>query len=254
MEPTIDYVILGTPEADEFLASFAGEGSTEPRFNKAHDKAGKFATHTGSAAPTNPVQNGLSEEQWHAITPGQGRSATKARAALAQTDEGKALLSAVSDWQNSIDKCKGLQSSFMKGANGKKLTKADGAKAKALMNGISKSPVSPPLYRGSRFPAEEYHTLVPGKAMILPPSSFTSSSRMAGGFAKQVSRRKVVPVVFRVPKGARGLPIEVFGSSQYKSEKEWISAGQFTITKVSKRSDGVTVVDVDHTAMFSWGS
>lgn len=48
MESVTDYVLPGTPEAEEFLASFPQIVPVEGRFNSSHDKLGKFATKSGA--------------------------------------------------------------------------------------------------------------------------------------------------------------------------------------------------------------
>ena len=154
-------------------------------------------------------------------------------------------------WQTDIADCVSIQDEFMRAANGKRIAKDKQKEPKALMDAIEGSSVSPSIHRGNRFNAADIDKLKVGKAMILPPGSWTASPRIAGQFAKNPSRRKVIPVVFHVPSGAKTLPIEKFGDPSHKNEREYISAGQFKILKVSKRG-GVTHVDLEHTAMFSW--
>lgn len=194
----------------------------------------------------------LSTEQWAAITPGTSHGSVAARKALDATPEGRQLRATTQRWQDDTSEIVSIQHAFMGVATGKKVTGNDHADATSFMHGISEGPVSPSLFRGARVAPEEVATYTKGKKIVLPPSSFTTSQRIAGGFAKQPSRREVVPVVMRVHKGARGLPVEVYGDPAYKSEKEWVSAGEFTVVGVTKRSDGVHVIDVEHTGMFTW--
>lgn len=228
------------------------------RVNPNHDKAGKFASgHGGSALPTHTLKpGGLTAEQHADITPGKGQTKAKALKSLNATPEGRTLVATTDEWQNNMSAVTRLQGNFMKRSQGKKLTKAEDAKVTSLMNGIRNSEVSPPLYRGIRLPngSDPIEMHKPGSSFIIPPSSFTSSSRMGRGFAKAPTgaRKPPVAVVYRVKNGGRALPIEVYGASTYKNEKEHISAGQFKVTGVTKGSDGVFTVDVEHVAMFEW--
>lgn len=207
----------------------------------------------GGRAPTAGGNGSLTEEQYDSILPRPGQTKANALKQLDRTPEGKALVSVVDSWQR--DECPRIQKDFMARSQGKPLNKQADAKITALMAGMRDSPMSPELYRGVRMPKgfDPKTALKNGTTFVLPPSSFSSSSRTGRAFAKaQGGRQKDgVPVVYRV-KAARGLPVEVFGSSRYKSEREWISAGQYKVTGVSKGRDGVYTVDVDHTAMFSW--
>lgn len=221
------------------------------RANSHHDKAGKFAPKNGSGSSV-PKPGPLSNDQYKAIDPRNGGGAISARKTLDATPEGAQLRQTTERWQDDVSQIVSIQKGFMGVANGKPVTPTQKADATAFMHGIKNAPVSPPVFRGARISPTEVAGFKKGKQIILPPSSFTSSQRIAGGFAKQPSRREVVPVVMRVNKGARALPVEVYGKSSYKNEKEWISAGQFTVTNVTKRSDGVHVIDVEHTAMFQW--
>lgn len=224
------------------------------RINTHHDPhSGKFASHGGSAAPKAGGAR-LRQDQYDAIQPGKGNTKASATKKLKETAEGEALIEVTHEWQDNMTSVTRLQKNFVKRANNGKLTKKEDAKVTALMDGIARSPVSPPLHRGVRMkkgfnPETE---LAPGKTFILPPSSFTTSSRQGRGFAQSITgREETVPVVYRV-NAARGLPVEVFGLSQYKHEKEYISAGQYKVTGVTRGKDGVYTVDVEHTAMFTW--
>lgn len=198
------------------------------------------------------VPGKLSAEQYKAIDPRTGSGVVAARKALDATPEGVHLRQTTERWQDDTSQIIAIQKGFMATANGKRTTPTHKDDATSFMHGIKNAPVSPPVFRGARISPDEVAGFKKGKNIILPPSSFTSSQRIAGGFAKQPSRREVVPVIMRVNKGARAIPVELYGKSSYKKEKEWISAGQFTVTNVTKRSDGVHVIDVDHTAMFQW--
>lgn len=202
---------------------------------------------TGKATP-----GALNQAQWDAITPGTAKGAIAARKALDATPAGRQLRHTTQRWQDDTSEIVQIQGAFMKVAQGKKISANDHADATAFARGIAEAPISPSLYRGARISPAEVAKYKEGGNVILPPSSFTSSQRIASGFAKQPSRRQVVPVLIRVSNGARALPLEVYGDPSYKNEKEWVSAGQFTIKSVAKRSDGVHVIDVEHTAMFKW--
>lgn len=229
-------------------------------------KVGSVVTKTKSIAPktssapkaTKTTVSGsassgaLSGEQWSAITPGTSKGSVAARKALDATPEGRQLRDTTQRWQDDTSEIVQIQGAFMKISQGKAVSPKDRDDATAFMHGIAEAPISPSVYRGARISPQEVANYKKGGNIILPPSSFTTSQRIAGGFAKQPSKREVVPVLMRVNKGARALPVEVYGDPAYKNEKEWVSAGQFTVTNVTKRSDGVHVIDVEHTGMFKW--
>lgn len=205
------------------------------------------------AGPEHPHSR-LTAEQYAAIQPGPGQTKAKALKALNATAEGQELVEAATLWQNDMSKVTVLQKNFTARSQGKKLSKKAEAQVTALMDGIRGGPISPSLHRGVRMPKgfDPRVDMKPGTSFILPPSSFSSSARVGRGFAKQRAvYSDSVPVVIRV-KAARGLPVQVFGDSAYKGEKEWISAGKFTVSSVSRGSDGVFTVDVSHDAVFSW--
>lgn len=198
----------------------------------------------------------ITDGQWEAILPDTpGTTAKKARAALASSEIGQSLVDVVTRFQNDMSEVSSLHKDFMTYANGKgsKLPKKRKLELTSVMDGISHAPVSPTIYRGVRMPdGFDTAALSPGKAFVIPPSSFSSSEKLARGFAKQKVGTKTTPVVYRISEGARALPVEVFGDSAYKSEHEWISGGQYTVKNVEKKKDGSLLVDVEHSAMFSW--
>lgn len=238
---------------------------TKKGFNPFRDKIGQFAEKPGGtaakAAPAKkakpakvshtPKGGGLTMDQWNKMIPSNGFSRDTVRDELDKTPDGRQLMAVISDWQNSIPACKQISDNFMKFANGKKLLARDTDRSRVMMDAIEFAPASPPIFRGSRFPLEKAGDLVPGKKMVLPPGSWTTSRRIASGFAKQVSQRKVTPVVFDLPT-AKAFPINAFGSTAYDNEKEWITAGEFMIESVTKRN-GVTVVKMQHVGHFSSG-
>lgn len=230
-------------------------GAYDARFNPNHDNKGQFAKSAagGTTVVDRPLPRRLTDEQYTAILPGPGQTRAEALRALRSTPEGQELLDAALLWQDDMSAVGTMQKNFIARSQGKKLTKDADKRVTALMDGIRNSPVSPPLYRGARMSKgfDPETALKPGTSFTLAPSSFSSSERIARGFAKQKVRRETVPVVYRV-KAARGVPVEVFGHSSYKNEKEWISAGQYVVTSASKGRDGIYTVDVDHVAMFSW--
>lgn len=197
---------------------------------------------------------GITKDQYTAIDPRTSKGSIAARKALDATPEGRQLKETTDRWQDDVSEIVSIQKGFTAISTNPnaRITPKQRADATAFMHGIKNAPVSPPVFRGARISPEEVAGYKKGKQIILPPSSFTSSQRIAGGFAKQASRREVVPVIMRVKNGSRAIPVEDYGKSEYKNEKEWISAGAFTVTNVTKRSDGVHIIDVDHTGVFQW--
>lgn len=237
-------------ELPQDIQQLLSRGSVGSRANPYHSKKdGKFAKSPGSGTV---AAGALSSEQYAAITPGTAKGAIAARKSLDSTPAGRQLRETTQRWQDDTSEIINIQKGFMGVAQGKRVTGKQQQDATAFMHGIKGAPVSPPVFRGARISPTELAGYKKGGNIILPPSSFTSSQRIAGGFAKQPSKREVVPVIIRAKKGARAIPVEIYGDSSYKNEKEWISAGQFTVTGISKRPDGVTIIDVDHTAMFQW--
>lgn len=211
----------------------------------ADDKAAneKAFTELGEQIPGSTLHKG----QLAAMNTSSGRRA------LAQTADGRRLSDTIKEWQDSIPAVGRLQSDFMKVMGGKAVPQDRANQARVLAQSIQNADVSPTIYRGSRFPAEKINTLKTGANITIPPSSFTTSKRIAHGFAKGKTQRRVIPVVFEVSGGARAIPVEKVGLTKYSHEKEWISAGQFTVKGVDRRN-GFYVVRVEHSAMYMWGN
>lgn len=217
--------------------------NVESRFNKAHDKAGKFASTAGSGV------------SYSDITPAPGNTPEKARAAMAKTADGRKLMTVTTKWQGQSEEVTKIQTDFMTRAAGKKTRSVQrDEQMRVLKDGIKNAPTNDRvLYRGAKYTKDSDIDGLLGKSFVIPPSSFSSDERISRQFVDR-SQGVSKTVLYRLAPGkGRALPVELYGDPKYAYEKEWVSAGQFKVTNVEKlKGNKGYIIDVEHTAMFDW--
>lgn len=219
------------------------------RFNKYHDSQGKFASHAGGVSvPYDAIMPGTK-------APTEAEASAAARA-VTKTSDGKRLRRITVAFQSKSGEVEQIQRDFMTRAARK--STGDGrrdADIDVLTAAIRHAPATDhDLYRGFSLDKDVDVNEWLGKSQILPPTSFSSDRRLANSFKGPTLKqgRRQVQVTLK-PTNRRALPIEKYGTPKYAYEREWLTAGQFTVTKV-EQSRGHWQIEMEHTGVFQEAS
>lgn len=178
-----------------------------------------------------------------ALDPARRRTASAVKAELEKTDAGKDLLTVIKRFTETRGGVASLRKNIAAVLDG---TASDAVKSQtmAFLDALNTYPgeAIPALFRGFAVKVEENTNawwdafeaqFQPGQKITMNASSFTSSEKkaaefqsMIGGTRRAGSNHTAVRFVMEAGDG-RALPVEQL--SKFKSEKEWISGGDFEV-------------------------
>lgn len=186
----------------------------------------------------------LTPKQLDALDPGTRRNEASISKDLAATPAGKNVLDMIKGFTERRGGVANLRSNIAATLDGS-ASPAVSAKVHDFLDAMNTYPTSkvPILYRGVAVKMDENtpkwwndfeSKYKVGKELDLNASSFSSSERKAGEFQMSLGGTKMatskhVQMRFVLDGGAHALPVEQL--SKFKSEKEWMAGGRFTVTK-----------------------
>jgi hypothetical protein len=226
------------PEFDEATARIL---PTSDSVRDALDRFQQEASSTTEALPV-PASNFTADELRNALDPSRQRTASAITKELEATAAGKDLTAAIKSFTETRGGVANLRKNIEKTIDGT-AGEAAKAKAQAFLDAMNTYPTEdvPTLHRGFAVKVEQNTNewwdafegqFQPGQKFSLNASSFSSSekkaaefSRMIGGTKKATSNHTAVRMVLEGD--VHALPVEQL--SKFKSEKEWITGGEFEV-------------------------
>lgn len=182
------------------------------------------------------------EDLRSALDPSRKRTASAVKADLEKTPAGRDLAAAIKGFTETRGGVANLRKNIEKTIDGT-AGEAAKARAKAFLDALNAYPAGdvPTLFRGFAVKVEENTNawwdafegqFQPGQRISLNASSFTSNEKKAAEFEKMIGgTRKAgsnhTAVRYVLEENAHALPVEQL--SKFKSEKEWMSGGEFEV-------------------------
>lgn len=193
--------------------------------------------------PTQGPTHGFSAQQVnnHASAVNSGRLSDLPGKARNMLDK------AINEWQFSSEPMRSYYETGNVGVSLEFASKSAAARAYDYVTDmIAFAPAeSPTLYRGMNVASSDAARFTtPGNRFTIGPSSFSSDEFVARTFTHGGGER----VMFQVPSNSRALNIENVGSSLWRSEREWITGGEFVVRNVDRTSvPGTAIVNIEQT-------
>lgn len=206
-------------------------------------------------APTPPAVDGLTAEQYEALTPTSSwtvEKRTEILNALRTTDRGKILADTLDRFQDggSIARLRGVIEKWL---TGQAVDKTGAARAEALVTALRGAPpqwAPDVLYRGMSVPGTLDNVLAkyaPGQALDLNLTSFSSDRAIAKKFQMMTQKKGTTKVMVElVGDGKKVLPIQNMARDRRLfKEREWVSGGRYRVVEAKKSPSGGLLVRIE---------
>jgi SPP1 gp7 family putative phage head morphogenesis protein len=223
--------------------------STPPRV-KATPEVPAIAPEVPAPVPPPPSTLGTPQSVLDALEPRSWTTATRAKTveALKATPEGRTLLKVLDSFQSGGSTAiPRLRTDIGKYLAGETLPQGRVDTIETLIRAMADTRTDKDLFRGMSLPGSLDDVLAQyakGDHMDLHLASFSSDRKLAQSFtikgAGQKVRTKVnTPVMIEWAGPKSALPIQNLSKSRvFANEKEWLGAGEFRITSVTKAKRG----------------